>query len=126
MTHHIERCEHGYVHGQCRCPAPVKPTRIVPCHPNVCPYTDQPLERKITVVTEAKMIKELLDSLDQGEEDHLNPRREQVDLAETILLEMILSSGYDHETAHKIMSTFGWGRWNAGWSKGWDSGRARR
>jgi hypothetical protein len=42
------------------------------------------------------------------------------------LQEMILAHGLDHSEAHRLLSTYGWGRWNLGWNKGWDSGRGNR
>lgn len=31
MSHYINKCEHGQVMGQCRCPSNNKYVRIVPC-----------------------------------------------------------------------------------------------
>lgn len=39
--HYMERCEHGTVAGQCRCPSKDKSVRIVPCPP-YCPKAKAP------------------------------------------------------------------------------------
>ena len=38
-THYIEKCEHGTIVAQCRCPVfnGSKPLRVVPC-PVACPF----------------------------------------------------------------------------------------
>lgn len=33
MSHYVNKCKHGTLMGQCRCPGP-KPTRIVQCPPD--------------------------------------------------------------------------------------------
>jgi hypothetical protein len=45
--HMIEKCEHGIMHAQCRCPAPDKTVKIVPCDPRVCPYGPTPSKKII-------------------------------------------------------------------------------
>lgn len=36
-SHYMEKCEHGTLVAQCRCPSLDKPVRIVPC-PVACPF----------------------------------------------------------------------------------------
>lgn len=45
-THHKSECKHGTLVSQCRCPAPDKEVRIVPC-PKSC--NDRPAEDEVEV-----------------------------------------------------------------------------
>lgn len=54
-THFIEKCFHGTVGGQCRCPSPQKTVKTIPC-PDNCPLKEQPVNEDMpvgTVVDEA-------------------------------------------------------------------------
>ena len=49
MSHFVDRCQHGVVVAQCRCPAPDKVERLVPCPPRCDVVVDETCHSESTL-----------------------------------------------------------------------------